>query len=136
MSDLDMLAEPSSVSPAPRAAGSRRWVIFVLLVAILGLAVSVSGAALLRGSAHTHERQTFNETAADVTATLDTLLRRDIDFVITLREVLGIEPHPSTHEFEGWFARLQGRQRLTGGLGALIVDRVPASALERFLAHR
>jgi len=60
MSDLDKLKEsPAARSRSPR--GTQRWALLVVAVLIGGLCVSALGAALLRSSARTHEKQTFNE---------------------------------------------------------------------------
>ncbi|MGD0453407.1 MAG: EAL domain-containing protein [Solirubrobacteraceae bacterium] len=105
-------------------------------ILLVGLAVSVASGLLWRSSVSTHDRQTFNGSASGVTATLDTLLRRDADFVATLRAVLTLQPHMSATRFAEWFAELQGQQRLVGSLGASVVERVPAGALETFQARR
>ena len=137
MGDLDQLKASLDAQTVHPVRGSRRWALLVAAVLAAGLGVSVFGAALLRSSARTHEKQTFNETASDVTATLGTLLRRDGDFLTTLRTVLSFQPQLSTRGFEGWLKGLQGRRRLTGGQGTLVVARVPAGSLAAFLArHR
>ncbi len=119
----------------PRGSG-RRWVLVVCLVLVAGLTASLISAALWRSSVRTHERQTFDATASDVTATLETLLRRDADFVGTTRAVLTMQPHMSDTRFEAWFDELRGRERVAGGLGASVVERVPASELGAFEARR
>jgi diguanylate cyclase (GGDEF)-like protein len=108
----------------------------VCLVLVAGLAAALLSAALWRSSVRTHERQTFDATASDVTATLETLLRRDADFVGTARAVLTMQPHMSDTRFEDWFDELRGRERIAGGLGASVVERIPASELGAFLARR
>jgi diguanylate cyclase (GGDEF)-like protein len=115
---------------------SRRWVLVTCLVLVAGLTASLAGAALWGSSVRTHERQTFDATASDVTATLETLLRRDADFVGTTRAVLRMQPHMSDTRFEEWFGELRGRERIAGGLGASVVERVPASALGAFQVRR
>ena len=103
---------------------------------LVGLAVSVASGLLWRSSVRTHDRQTFDGSASGVTATLDTLLRRDADFVATLRATLTLQPHMSATRFDEWFDELQGQQRLVGSLGASVVERVPASALQSFQVRR
>ncbi|MGO9320747.1 MAG: putative bifunctional diguanylate cyclase/phosphodiesterase [Solirubrobacteraceae bacterium] len=105
-------------------------------ILVVGLAVSVASGLMWRSSVSTHDRQTFDGSASGVTATLDTLLRRDADFVATLRAVLTLQPHMSATRFDEWFAELQGQQRLVGSLGASVVERVPAGALKTFQARR
>jgi diguanylate cyclase (GGDEF)-like protein len=103
---------------------------------VIGLSASVAGGALWGASQRAQELQTFGTTASDVTANLDSLLRRDADFVATLRAAETIQPHMSATQFSVWFTDLQGRERLAGGLGATVVEQVPASQLARFRARR
>ncbi len=122
------------VHRAPRE--RKRWMVVTAAVLVVGLGASLVGGALWRSSVQRGERDTFNETASDVTATLDTLLQRDADFVTTLRAVLTVQPHMRTAGFQRWFADLQGPQRLAGGRGAIFVERVGARSLAPFLARR
>ena len=73
-------------------------------------------------------RQGFQVSATDVSETLETLVLRDTDFVKTLRSVLTLQPHMSATRFEQWFSELSREHRL-GGLGATVVESVPASEL-------
>jgi diguanylate cyclase (GGDEF)-like protein len=118
------------------ASGRRRWVLVACSVLVAGLSVSLIGAALWRSSARTHNREAFDTSASNVTGTLKTLLRRDADFVGTLRAVLTLQAPVGTTRFEEWFDELQGRQRLAGGVGVSVVERVPSSALATFQARR
>jgi len=106
------------------------------VILLAGLAVSLGGGLWWRSNVRAHNRQSFQTTASGVTATLATLLRRDADFVGTLRAVLTLEPHLNTGEFDAWFSHLQGRQRQVGSLGTTVLESVPASALAAFQARR
>jgi diguanylate cyclase (GGDEF)-like protein len=103
---------------------------------VLGLAVSLGGALLWRSSVRAHEKQAFQTTATDTSETLETLLRRDTDFVATLRTVLTMQPGLSASGFNQWFIGLEAHQRQVGGLGTLVVRSVPARAFAAFQARR
>jgi diguanylate cyclase (GGDEF)-like protein len=105
-------------------------------ILVLGLAFSLAGAQLWRSSVHTQEKQAFQATATDVAATLEMQLRRDTDFIATLRTVVAMQPSLSASVFNQWFTGLEGRQRQVGGLGALLVRSVPAGTLTAFQARR
>src|ERR1019366_541330 len=121
---LEIAAEPidDAFRATPRAR-RRRSLFAAAVVLLVGVAVSLVGATLWRSSVQTHERQTFDATTADVTATLETQLRRDVDFDSTLRAVLTMQPHMSPSQFARWFGEMRGEQRLAGGLGATVVKR-------------
>jgi hypothetical protein len=105
-------------------------------ILIVGLVVSLGSALLWRSSVRTHDRQEFQTSSTDVSETLETLLRRDADFVATLRAVLTMQPHMSAIRFDQWFAQLQGKQREVSGLGTTVVEAVPAADLAAFQARR
>jgi diguanylate cyclase (GGDEF)-like protein len=119
-----------------RAAQVWPWSWAALGVLIVGLALSAASAFAWRASEARHERQAFQLTAANVTATLDTLLRRDADFVGTFRALLSIQPHLSASGFSTYYSALAGEQRQVGAVGSAIVSLVPASDLSRFEALR
>jgi diguanylate cyclase (GGDEF)-like protein len=102
----------------------------------VGLVASLGSALLWRSSIKVHDKQEFQTNSTDVSATLQTLLQRDADFVATLRAVLTMQPHMSATDFDQWFAQLQGKQRQLGGLGTTVVEAVPAAELAAFQARR
>ncbi|HTC59905.1 MAG TPA: EAL domain-containing protein [Solirubrobacteraceae bacterium] len=106
------------------------------VILVLGLAVSLGSAQLWRSNVRTHEKQTFQTTATDVSETLEMQLRRDTDFLTTLRTVVAMQPRVSAGRFNEWFNGLEGRRRQVGGLGTLLVRSVPAGALAAFQARR
>ena len=105
-------------------------------ILIVGLVASLGSALLWRSSVKTHDKQEFQTSSTDVSETLETLLRRDADFVATLRAVLTMQPHMSASGFDAWFMQLQGKQREVGGLGTTVVEAVPAAQLAAFQARR
>jgi diguanylate cyclase (GGDEF)-like protein len=105
-------------------------------ILVLGLTVSLAGALLWRSSVRTRDKQAFQTTATDVAGTVETRLRRDTDFVATLRAVLTMQRGLGAGGFNQWFTELEGRRRQVGGLGTLVVKSVPAVELEAFRARR
>ena len=131
---------PSRSSPSITAHVSgwvrKRWPLVVAAIAVMGLGITLTSAGVWRSRVSSRDRTAFNVTASDVTQTLGTLLLRDADFVTAERAVLTMEPRMSVERFDRWFVELQGEQQLAGGLGALVVARVPASELVGFEARR
>ncbi|HEV7162338.1 MAG TPA: EAL domain-containing protein [Solirubrobacteraceae bacterium] len=127
-------APPSDVTP--RLGDARRWSAVALSIFLSGLAVSLAGTLLWHSSLRAHERQSFKATASDVSTTVATLLRRDADFVGTLRAVSTIQPNLTQTAFTQWYSALEGRRRQTGSLGTTIVRSMSAAALPKFLAQR
>ena len=82
------------------------------------------------------EKRTFETAAANVSGALETSLRRDTDFVKSVRAVLSVQPNLSASGFDRWLSLLEDRQGEPAGYGALIVKSVPASELARFQAQR
>jgi diguanylate cyclase (GGDEF)-like protein len=105
-------------------------------ILVVGLATSLGSALLWRSSVRAHDRQAFQVRSTDVSETLETLLRRDADFVATLRGVLTMQPHLRATRFNQWFAQLQGKQREVSGFGTTVVEAVPAAKLVAFQARR
>jgi diguanylate cyclase (GGDEF)-like protein len=114
----------------------RRSLALAGAVLLLGLAASLLGGLWWRADVRTEHRQAFQATAADVTATLGTMLRRDADFVSTLRATLTMQPGIDARRFRRWFAELDGGDRQVGGLGTSVIVRVPAAELGRFETRR
>jgi diguanylate cyclase (GGDEF)-like protein len=128
---------PDDPTDAPPSSHGRvRWTLLACTLLVLGLALSLGGAALWRASVRDHERQSFQVNATDVNQSLETLLLRDTDFVKTLRAVLTLQPHMNATHFDQWFSELQGKQREVGGLGTTVVESVPAAELAAFQARR
>jgi diguanylate cyclase (GGDEF)-like protein len=123
--------------PRPRVDTIRsRSMLAACTILIVGVAAAIGGGLLWRSSVRAHGRQSFQTAATDVNETIETLLRRDADFVTSLRAVLTMQPHLSATRFDQWFSELQGRQRQIGGLGTTVVEAVPAARLAAFQARR
>ena len=114
----------------------RRPAVLVALIVLAGLAVSLAGALEWRSSARADQQQVFATAATDVSATAETLLRRDTDFIATLQTVLTINPNLSQPQLDEWYGQLEGFQRQAGGLGTTVVAAVAPSRLRSFLARR
>jgi diguanylate cyclase (GGDEF)-like protein len=121
---------------APSKTHTRRWLLVASVILLAGLAVSLGGALLWRATLRAHDRQNFRTSASDVRETVEPLLRRNTDFVASLRAVLTMQPHMSATPFDEWFAELQGNQRQVGGLGTTVVVPVAVAELAAFQARR
>ncbi len=114
----------------------RRSILAAWAILAIGVLASASAGLWLRASLQTESQRSFEQTASDVNATLGTMLRRDADFVTTLRAVLSMEPNMGASRFERWFAGLHGDQRQLGGLGTSVIEHVPEASLAAFLSRR
>ena len=123
-------------APIRTATSRRRWMLIACAILVVGLATSLGSALLWRSTVRAHDRQAFQVRSTDVNETLETLLRRDADFVATLRGVLTMQPHLRATRFDQWFAQLQGKQREVRGFGTTVVEAVPAAELVAFQARR
>jgi diguanylate cyclase (GGDEF)-like protein len=130
-----MSAEP--VQGEERPAGERRrWMLAAGAILALGIAASVAGALLWRASVHARERDTFETAASDISGRLEMELRRDTDFVRSIRAVLTLQPNLTASGFNEWFSQLEDRQAQPAGFGAVVVRSVPAARLASFQAQR
>lgn len=109
-----------------------------MAVAILvaGGVASAVGGILWRRSVASQDTQSFRSTAADVTATLSSMLRRNDDFIATLRALVATQPDLRESALQRWYGLLQGRQRQVGGLATAVVRNVPLAQLAAFQARR
>lgn len=114
----------------------RMWPLLAAGLLIAGLAISASAALLWRSSVRAHERQVFQASAADVIATLSSGLRKDTDFLETLRALAALQPHMSATELGRWYAELDGSKRQVGGLVTAVVSVVKAPELAAFQSWR
>ncbi len=105
-------------------------------ILVLGLAISLAGAMMWHASVRSRERESFQTNATDVSETLQAAVRRDTDFVASLRAVLSMQPHLTPSGYSQWFSELEGSRHELGGFGALVVNAVPASQLASFQARR
>jgi diguanylate cyclase (GGDEF)-like protein len=120
-----------------REAVRRRWPLVVCALLLGGIAASLAAAALWRSAVQERERESFQTRATDVSARLEMQLRRDTDFVRTVRTLLTMEPALTPSGFAEWARRLEeSGHEAEGTFGALVVKAVPASALAAFLARR
>jgi diguanylate cyclase (GGDEF)-like protein len=118
-----------------RSVRRRRWLAVSTILA-LGVAASIVAALLWHSSVRARERSSFETSAANVSGTLDTLLRRDTDYVRSVRAVLSLQPNLSAGAISRWLSLLESRQGEPEGYGALIVKAVPAAQLSAFQARR
>jgi diguanylate cyclase (GGDEF)-like protein len=122
------------MSTSARARNHVKLIAVVILV--IGLALSILGAQAWRSSVRESQTAAFASAAAEVSATTETLLRRDTDFLATLDTVLTMRPDLGQSDFSRWYAGLEGWERQAGGLGTTVIRSVPRSQLSSFLARR
>jgi diguanylate cyclase (GGDEF)-like protein len=127
---------PPAPSQAGTGGGRRRWVLAACSIVLFGLAASLTTALLWRSSVHAREKQTFQTSAANVTGTLETLLRRHTDFVRSVRAVLTMEPNVTATRLNEWFAQIEDRAAQPAGFGGTVTRVVPAAELASFQARR
>jgi diguanylate cyclase (GGDEF)-like protein len=127
---------PAASSQADARGSSRRWVIVACAVILIGLGGSLAAALLWRSSVNARNSQNFQTSAANVSGTLEQLIRRDTDFVRSVRAVLTLQPDITASGFKRWATQLEDHQSQLGTLGALIVRSVPAAQLAKFEAQR
>ena len=135
MTDVDVVQAAQSADHG-RLRRRRAWLLVACAVLLVGLTLSAAGALLWRSSERKNERQALQATASSMTDTLGTLLRRNEDFVATLRGVVTMERHLSPTGFDAWYTTLEGRKRQVGSIGSAVVASVPAGQLHAFEAHR
>jgi len=114
----------------------RRWLMLACAVILIGVGASLTAALMWRSSVNARNAQNFQTGAANVSGTLDMLIRRDTDFVRSVQAVMTLEPNLSASAFKRWATQLEDHQAQLGTLGALLVRSVPASQLASFQAQR
>ncbi len=132
----------SEQADATRAAPTRRrsrwrWSMLPAFCLLgVGLSLSVLAGLLWHASARKDERASFHEGVFDVAATLGSELRRDSDFIATVRALVEMQPNLNEAGFSRWYAALEGNQRQIGSLATGIVSLVPARELAAFQRSR
>jgi diguanylate cyclase (GGDEF)-like protein len=134
-------AHSDDASPAGRSSiwwsgRGRRWLAAVCAIAVLGVAASLAAALMWRSSVSEREKQTFQTSATSVRGTLSTLLRRDTDFVRSVRAVMTLQPNLTASGFREWSRQLEDHGAGLGAYGALVVKSVPAAELASFQVRR
>ena len=71
-------------------------------VLLIGLVVSGAAALARLSNIHHADRAEFQVTANDVSATLASGLKRDVDAVGMLRAIASLEPDVTTRQFQQW----------------------------------
>ncbi len=119
-----------------RTAARRRWMLATWLTLVIGIAASLTAATLWRSSVRAQNKQAFRTAATDVSATLATLLRRDVSVAEALRTAAQMEPAMSPTRFAQWSARLGNIQAQGSAAEVALIDVVPAAKLAAFQARR
>jgi diguanylate cyclase (GGDEF)-like protein len=137
-SDLPKVAveEGKNRNSISRPVAKRRWILAAWLTLLLGLIGSLTGAAAWRSNARAHEKQAFETTATNVSATLASLIRNNIGVVETLRSDFQMEPSMSPTRFTAWAKELESFQPLARRADLSLIESVPAPQLHSFLLAR
>jgi len=110
----------------------RFWNVIILVILIVGMALSAVGAGAWYVHIQDQARAAFNTDASAVSAAVSTELHRDLDFVATQRAGVVAVPGLSNHELATWYATLNVKSRFPGGVGFAFVQRVLSSQLSVF----
>jgi diguanylate cyclase (GGDEF)-like protein len=119
-----------------KTTGRRHGLLAAWLTLLIGVAGSVSVAVLWHSSVRAQNRQTFQTAATNVSATLATLLRRNIAVVEALRAAVQMEPTMGATRFAQWANGLGNIDAQGSHPDVMLIDSVPAARLTRFQAHR
>jgi diguanylate cyclase (GGDEF)-like protein len=107
----------------------------VSLLLVLCVVGSVTAAFGRRAAARTQDRSAFEVASADIVASMSSALRRDTDFVATLRSTLVTRPGMKNAELAQWLSVAEATERYPGGTGFAYIARVPYSGLAAFEAQ-
>jgi hypothetical protein len=90
-----------AAGPQKLTADRRRrwWIALATTVLVVGLGMSAIGALAWRSDTHHRDRQSFQLTASSVTDTLETRLRQDMNFALTMRGPADDDAAPEPHRF-------------------------------------
>jgi diguanylate cyclase (GGDEF)-like protein len=125
---------PEAASGAGRTRG-RLVIAGTSLLLILSVIGSVAAAFGWRSGVHTQDRRAFEASSADIVASMSSALRRDADFIATVRSTVEIRPGITNSEFAEWLDLSGTRKRYPDGFGYSYIARVPHSGLAAFKAR-
>lgn len=135
----DAVPEQAALGREASAGGRWGWrtsVLPAVALLALGLGLSVTAGLLWRSSARERARASFRSGVSDVAITLGSELRRDSDFIATVRALVQMQPHLGEGSFMRWYEALEGAQREPGSLATGVVSLVHASELAAFQRRR
>jgi diguanylate cyclase (GGDEF)-like protein len=110
-----------AAGPQKLTADRRRrwWIALATTVLVVGIGLSAAGALMWHADAQRRNRQAFELTASSVTDTLETRLRRDINFALTVRGLLTMMPNLNVTGFDDWYRALE-EQHQVGTVGEFL----------------
>jgi diguanylate cyclase (GGDEF)-like protein len=129
---------PNGSSPAALAERahapfrSARTALIGGLILILGLVVSIVGAAEWRSGAVEANRRSFESTAADLSGALAAELSTNVGLTRTMRAHAEMESQESETQYLQWYKELQRGAPSSPDVVAAFVQVVPAAALAAF----
>lgn len=104
--------------------------VWVLL--LLCLSGSVGLATRWRSTVEAQHQRAVESTAVDVATSMTEALRRNIDFMATLRSTVANRPGMTNPQLANWLAGAGALRRYPGGVGFGFVAQVPAGELAAF----
>jgi diguanylate cyclase (GGDEF)-like protein len=110
-----------AAGPQKLTADRRRrwWIALATTVLVVGVGLSAVGALVWRSDTRHRDRQAFQLTASSVTDTLETRLRQDMNFALTVRGLLTMMPRLSPTGFDTWYEALE-EQHQVGTVGEFL----------------
>jgi diguanylate cyclase (GGDEF)-like protein len=122
--------EPDQAQRRTRTVIVASWTLLVICAA-----VSVLGAFAWRRSVQRTVAQSFTSDASNLGASLATALRRDMDFMATLRGAVAADPEMDGASYARLMSSISPAQRYPGGLGYAYFQRVRAADLPAFASR-
>jgi len=111
---------------------SRLVTIAIWLLLAICVAAAFAAAFAWRSSVRADHRHQAEATTAAVAASMASALRRDTDFMASLRATVATRPRMTNSEFLRWIAEVGAQKRYPGGLGFVFTAYVPRRELAAY----
>jgi diguanylate cyclase (GGDEF)-like protein len=128
-------AAPDRADVVPSSSRDRLVAAAAWLLLGLCMTATVGGALAQRSSVRSESRRAFLATSSDVASSMASALRRDTDFVATMRSTLASQPDMTNAQFSRWIESTQAMTRYPGGIGYAFTADVPPAKLDEFAAR-
>lgn len=104
----------------------------LVLIVVVGLAVSAGGATFWYNSVQNDSKASFNASSSAVSSSLSTALRRDYDFVAAQAAMFTAFPGMTNAQYGSWYDSMDVSNRYSGGVGFAFVQKVPQAEIPYF----
>ncbi|MHB8690764.1 MAG: putative bifunctional diguanylate cyclase/phosphodiesterase [Solirubrobacteraceae bacterium] len=111
------------------------WIVVAALVAVVGLAGSLFGAASLARTDARQGRANFKLAAAEVASTLKLGIQHEEDLLLSAGAFLRHAPQVDAGSLQSWYADMQAAQRYPETIGVAKVVLVPRAGLRAWAAQ-